>query len=383
MELNNSFVRIDLDALKHNVDQVKKHTGVPVMAVIKADAYGHGAVPIARALAPHCAFFAVASISEAMELRRAGIQTPILILGHTPTEAYPLAVQHSLRPALFSYPEAVQLSQEATRQGRTAPFHFAVDTGMSRIGLQATEQSAELCARIAQLPNLEAEGIFSHFAKADEEDQSETLKQRALFDSFTEMLRSRGVIPAIRHMENSAALINFTEHYDMVRLGISLYGIYPDPSVNKSHVQLSPVLSWHTQVSFVKTLEKGRRISYGGTYTMERDGVIATIPVGYADGYRRCLSNGFYVLIRGKKAPIRGRVCMDQLLVDVTDIPGVCPGDPVTLIGRDGSEALSADLMAQAAGTISYEIVTGLSRRVSRHYIENGREVLTASDPEK
>ncbi len=383
MEISNNFVRVDLDALRSNLNHAKKHTGASVMAVIKADAYGHGSVPVARALEQDCAFFGVAAVTEALELRRAGIQTPILILGHTPVDAYPQVVQLGIRPAIFSYEEARLLSQEAQKQGRTALLHLAVDTGMSRIGFQPTQDSADLCARIAQLPHLEAEGIFTHFATADEADQTETLAQKDRFDHFCQLLRQRGVTPPIRHTENSAALINFTEHYDMVRLGISLYGIYSDPSVQKAHVPLTPVLSWHSQVSFVKPLEQGRPISYGGTYTMERDGIVATVPVGYGDGYRRILSNRFHVLIRGQKAPIRGRVCMDQIVVDVTDIPGVRPGDPVTLIGRDGEAVITADQMAQAAGTISNEITCGLTRRIPRHYIESGQEAFTVDYLEK
>ncbi len=383
MELSNSFVRVDLDALRSNLNHAKKHTGAPVMAVVKADAYGHGAVPVARALEKDCGFFGVATADEALELRRAGIQIPILILGHTPIAAYPQAVGNEIRVAVSSYEEALPLSQEAQKQGRTARIHFAVDTGMSRIGFQVTEAAAELCKKIAGLPNLEAEGIFTHFATADKEDPSETLAQRQRFDRFCDLLRERGVVPAIRHAENSAALINFTDHYDMARMGISLYGMYPDPSVNKAHVPLIPALSWHSRVSFVKPLEKGRSIGYGATYTMQRDGIIATVPVGYADGYRRILSGQFYVLIRGQKAPIRGRICMDQFMVEVTDIPGVQAGDPVTLIGRDGEEVITTDEMALAAQTIAHEITCGLTRRVARHYLENGREIPAATAPEE
>jgi len=370
MEYANSYARIDLDILKENTRKLKEKTGAPLLLVVKADGYGHGAVPIAKHLEEDCAFFGVATVPEALALRTAGIQKPLLILGHTPVWTYPNIVGLGIRPAIFSYADAEALSHAAQKKGVTVPFHFAVDTGMSRIGFQATEADADICAKIARLPNLEPEGLFSHFACADCADQTRTLQQQAMFDRFCQLLEQRGVSIRLRHIENSAGLINLQKHYDMVRAGIVLYGMDPSDEVTAQALGVKPALSWHTHVSFVKTLEAGRQISYGGKYTLHRQSVIATIPVGYADGYRRGMD--FYVLIRGQKAPILGTICMDQFMVDVTDIPGVQPGDPVTLIGQDGAECITAMDMAKAANTICYEITCAISPRVPRHYHHEG-----------
>lgn len=371
----NAYLRIDLDAISANFRAIGEKAGVPVMAVVKADAYGHGAVPVARLLEKQCAFFGVSSVQEALELRLAGIAAPILILGHTPVEAFRDIVREGIRVAIFCYEDAAALSQEAQRQGVTAAFHFAVDTGMSRIGFQATEESADICAQIAALPNLTAEGLFSHFATADETDLSRTVAQAEQFDAFDRMLRERGVAVRLRHLDNSAGLINFSAHYDMVRAGIVIYGLYPSGEVPAERLPLVPALSWYSRVTHVKLLEPGRQISYGGTFVTEKPTTVATVAVGYADGYRRSLSNRFYVLIHGKKARILGRVCMDQIVVDVTDIPGVRPEDPVVLVGCDGDERITVEQIAEVAGTFNYEFICGLSRRDTRAYIQNGEIV--------
>ncbi len=375
MEFNNNYARIDLDILKDNLRAVREHVKTKVLMVVKADAYGHGAVPVAKCLEPECDFFGVAAMSEALELRSAGIQTPILMLGHTPVNAFPLAVKLGIRPAIFQYEDALALSREAQNQGVTSPFHFALDTGMSRIGFQATAEDADLCKKIADLPGLYAEGLFTHFATADDEDQTMTKQQVVLFDAFDAMLKERGLWIPLRHVENSAALTNFSAHYDMVRAGLVVYGMHPSQEVCKENVPVKPCLSWHSHVTLVKPLAPGRVISYGATCTVTRPSLVATVSAGYADGYRRHLSGKFHVLIRGCKAPILGRVCMDQFVVDVTDIPGVQAGDPVVLIGTQGENTVTADEMADAIGTISYEIVCGLSRRVPRQYIQKGQPV--------
>ncbi len=372
INFDNTYVKIDLDVIAANFDAVAKKAGVPVMAIVKADAYGHGAVQVARHLESRCAFFGVSSMLEALELRQNGIRTPILILGHTPASAFPVAIREGIRPAIFHYEDAVALSGEAVRQGVTAPFHFAVDTGMSRVGFQATREEAQVCARIAGLPNLRAEGLFSHFATADCADLSKARQQAALFDAFDGWLREQGVEIPLRHMDNSAGVMNFDFHYDLVRSGIVTYGLYPSGEVDPARLALTPALSWHSRVTHVKTLPAGREISYGGTYVTERDTVVATVPVGYADGYRRSLSGKFYVLIHGKKAPILGRVCMDQMMVDVTDIPGVALNDRVVLVGSDGDETITMEQIAQAAGSFNYEFVCGISRRVPRLYRQGG-----------
>ena len=373
MDFDNTWVKIDLSAIEANIDAVAAKANVPVMAVIKADAYGHGAVPIARLLEKKCAFFGVSSMLEAMELRSAGIRLPILILGATPDDAYPLAVREDIRPAIFTWESACALSRAAAAQGKTARLHFAADTGMSRIGLQVTEEAADLCARIAALPGLVCEGLFSHFATADETDLSRARAQAARFADFDAMLKARGLEIPIRHLNNSAGVMNFSEHYDMVRSGIVTYGLYPSSEVDPGDLPLRPALSWYSRVTHVKTLPAGREISYGGTFVTTRDTRVATVAVGYADGYRRSLSGRFYVLIRGRKAPILGRVCMDQLMVDVTDIPDAAAGDTVTLAGRDGKERITIEELAAAAGSFNYETVCGISRRVPRVYLKDGQ----------
>lgn len=373
MDFDNTWVKIDLSAIEANIDAIAAKANVPVMAVIKADAYGHGAVPIARLLEKKCAFFGVSSMLEAMELRSAGIRLPILILGATPDDAYPLAVREDIRPAIFTWESACALSRAATAQGKTARLHFAVDTGMSRIGLQVTEEAADLCARIAALPGLVCEGLFSHFATADETDLTRARAQAARFADFDAMLKARSLKIPIRHLNNSAGVMNFSEHYDMVRSGIVTYGLYPSSEVDPGDLPLRPALSWYSRVTHVKTLPAGREISYGGTFVTTRDTRVATVAVGYADGYRRSLSGRFYVLIRGRKAPILGRVCMDQLMVDVTDIPDAAAGDTVTLAGRDGKERITIEELAAAAGSFNYETVCGISRRVPRVYLKDGQ----------
>lgn len=373
----NNYITVDLDIIRENYRRICMAAGVPVMAVIKADAYGHGAVEVAKALGQEVPFFGVSSMSEALELRSAGIQQPILILGHMHVSAFHQAVRLGVRPAIFSYEDAVLLSQAAQSAGITAPFHFVVDTGMSRIGFQATEADADICRRIAALPNLECEGLYSHFATADEEDLSRALAQQQRFDAFDEMLRAREVNVRLRHLDNSAGILSFPRKYEMVRAGIILYGLEPSRYVPVAEHGLRPALSWHSRVSFLKTLEPGRQISYGGTFTTTRPTRVATVPVGYGDGYRRSLSGKFHVLVRGHRAPILGRVCMDQILVDVTDIPGVLADDPVTLLGTDGSLTVTAEEMGQAAGSFNYETVCAISRRVPRAYLRDGKTVHT------
>ena len=375
MHFDNTYVKIDLDIIRSNFEAVEAKTGVPVMAIVKADAYGHGAVQVARLLEGKCAFFGVSSMLEALELRQAGLKTPILILGQTPVSAFPLAIREGIRPTIFHYESAVELSRAAQEAGMEAPFHFAVDTGMSRIGFQANRENAEVCANIAGLPGLKPEGIFSHFATADCADLSRSREQAKRFDGFCAMLEELGVHVPIRHMNNSAGLMNFDSHYEMVRSGIVTYGLYPSREVAPELLPLEPALTWHSRVTHVKTLEPGREISYGGTFVTTRPTVVATIPVGYADGYRRSLSGKFYVLIHGKRAPILGRICMDQMMVDVTEIPNVRLNDKVVLVGRDGDEVITMEDIAAAADSFNYEFVCGISRRVPRLYRKDGHTV--------
>ena len=375
MNFDHTYVKIDLDAIARNFAAVQEKAVVPVMAVVKADAYGHGAIQIARLLQGKCAFFGVSSILEALELRRAGLCEPILILGRTPVSAFADAIRENIRPTIFCYEDALALSDAAEKLGTTARFHFAVDTGMGRIGFQPTEESADLCAKIARLSGLAAEGLFSHFATADCADLTRARQQARIFDDFDTMLKQRGVEIPIRHLDNSAGLMNFPCKYEMVRSGIVTYGMYPSDEVDPALLPLTPALEWVSHVTHVKTLPAGCPISYGGTYITTAPTTIATIPVGYGDGYRRSLSGKFYVLIRGQKAPILGRICMDQMMVDVTNIPDVKPDELVTLVGQNGGEAITVEEISAMADSFNYEFVCGIGRRVPRFYYQNGKQV--------
>ena len=375
LNFDSTRVKIDLDAISDNFNAIRAKAKVPVMAVIKADAYGHGAIQVAQLLQDRAAFFGVSSMLEATELRRAGLTNPILILGHTPVKAFDAAIREGIRPTIFRYEDAVALSNAAVAAGMEAPFHLAVDTGMSRIGFPVAQEAADICVQIAKLPGLVVEGVFSHFATADCADLSRSRQQAKLFDTFCHMLKERGVEIPIRHLNNSAGLMNFDNHYEMVRAGIVTYGMYPSEEVSPELLQLQPALQFFSKVTFVKTLPAGREISYGGTYVTNAETRVATVPVGYADGYRRNLSGKFYCLIHGKKAPILGRICMDQMMVDVTQIPETQPGDRVTLVGTDGEETITMEAIAAAADSFNYEFACGISRRVPRIYVSGGQKV--------
>ena len=376
MANHRTAVVIDLDRIKHNIESIKAKIGnANLLGVIKADAYGHGVIEIAKEIEQDCTFFGVAVIEEAVELRKAGFSTPILVLGRVEPYYSDLLVKYDIRPAIFSLEDAKCLSDEAVKQGKTALYHFAVDTGMSRIGFQVTEKDADICKEIALLPNIEAEGIFTHFATADEKDLTKTLQQKERFGKFVNMLSKRGINPEIKHANNSAGLMNFDEHYDLVRAGIVIYGMYPGEDVDKSKLDVLPAMKWVAEISHVKTLEAGREISYGGTYITEKETVVATVPVGYADGYPRSLSNIGKVMVNGKEAPIIGRVCMDQFMIDVTDIPDVKVGDEATLVG----DGLSMEEVSNAAHSFNYELPCRISRRVPRIYLKDGKEYKTVS----
>ena len=377
MNYDNTYVEIDLDAISANFDAIRAKAGVQVMAIVKADAYGHGAVQIARLLDSKCSFFGVSSIAEALELRQAGLTKPILILGYTPGEAFRLVRGQDIRPAIFRLDDGIALSKLAQKHGVILPFHFAVDTGMSRLGFQATEESADICAEIARLPGIVAEGLFSHFATADSADLTRAQEQARRFADFDRMLQERGVKIPLRHLDNSAGLMNFSNHYEMFRSGIVTYGMYPSDEVDPQLLNLKPALQWRSRVTHIKMLPPGREISYGGTFVTTRKTRVATVPVGYADGYRRSLSGKFYVLIRGRRAPILGRVCMDQMMVDITDVPDVKIDDPVVMVGNDGNDVITVEEIAAAADSFNYEFVCGISRRVPRRYRQNGQIIKT------
>ena len=381
MDTKRIRAEIDLDAIEYNADAVlaKIPRGVKFLAVIKANAYGHGAVPIAHFLKNKADYFAVATVDEAMELRRSGIETPLLVLGYFSPDYDEISVRNHIQPVIFTEESARALSRAAEKLGMTAECHLSVDTGMSRIGFQPTEAAAQTIAGIAALPHLKINGIFSHFATADAADKTEALAQRKRFNDFIRLLADKKINPPLKHLCNSAGIMEFGEYDDMVREGIILYGLYPSEEVNRQAFPLKPAMSLRSQVVNVQPLPAGRGISYGRTYITNRETVVATVPVGYADGYPRCLSNRGQVLIHGQFCPILGRVCMDQMMVDVSALTDVKIGDTVTLVGTDGNQRISVEDVADNAYSFNYEFVCGVSRRVPRVYLRHGEIVQQVS----
>lgn len=363
-----TFCCVDLDALRWNFRQVRKKvgSGVKILSVIKANAYGHGAVEVARALADEGSdAFGVATLEEGIELRRAGVRPPILVLAGVYPEQLSDLLQHQLTPVIGEL-EIMRRFESLTRErGASLDFHLKVDTGMGRIGVLPSEIDSRL-SEIGQLKALKLKGVMSLFSHAESPEGSYTQRQLKIFENVLESLRSEGSYLPLIHLANSAAVIALpAAHFTMVRPGLMLYGIYPSPEM-VSQVELRPVLSWKTRILQLKRAPKGSSISYGQTFVTQRESLIGTLPVGYADGYHRLLSNRGAVLIRGKRAPIVGRICMDLTMVDVTDIAGVQQEDEVFLLGKQGTESISADEMAAWADTISYEILTSISARVPR-----------------
>lgn len=371
-----AWAEIDLDAIRENHNNLRHAlpSGVKCAAVIKADAYGHGARRVARLLERDVDYFAVAMTDEAEELRLDGIRRPILVLAHTPVGDLSRLAGYNIDASVSSLGEAREISDYAAVHGKTVGVHIAVDTGMTRIGFPCTDEAVADICRVAELPGIQLHGIFSHFADADGTSPDYTRLQCDRFKIITEKLASAGLEIPIRHLCNSAgATRNDIEKFDMVREGIILYGIAPSEAVDLSCIgALRPAMSLRTHISNLRRVPKGTPISYGCTYVTERESVIATIQAGYADGVPRALSNRGELLIKGRRAPIVGRVCMDQLMADVTDIDTVRVGDTVTIFGRDGAELISAEEQASRAGTIAYELVCGISKRVPRVYTEGG-----------
>ena len=366
------YAEISLEAIGHNIREVKKRLpeGVKLLGVVKANAYGHGAVPVASYLENQVDYFATATIEEAVELRENGISAPILILGYVSPSQYGDLVEYDITQTIDSYAQALALEKEAARQNRKAKAHLAVDTGMTRIGFQVTEHDADEAAKIADLPHIELEGMFTHFSCADQEDKTYCSMQMEKYDKMTALLAVRGVSIPLRHICNSAGIMEFDDHrFEMVRSGIITYGIYPSEEVKKERLDLIPALSWKSHVIHVKEVGPGIGVSYGATYVTEKPMTrIATVSAGYADGYPRALSNQGCVLIHGKKAPIIGRICMDQMMVDVTDIPDVQVEDVVTLVGTDGDETITIEEIANPAARFDYEMLCDISSRVTRVY---------------
>lgn len=371
---------INLDAIIANLEQMKSNLDkdAKIVAVVKTDGYGHGAIPIAKELEkiPYVYGYATATVGESLALRREGIKKPILCLGYTFPESYEKLVSEEIRPTVFREDQAKLFSEIAEKIGKTVKVHVKVDTGMSRIGITPDEEGAAFVKMVAELPNVEVEGVFTHFSKADETDKTFAHKQLSVFETFVEKLERQGISIPYKHISNSAGIIELPQaHKDLVRAGIILYGLWPSDEVVRDKIQLIPALTLKSHVVFVKEIEDKTPVSYGGTFVADGKRKIATIPLGYGDGYPRSLSNKGYVLIHGQKAPITGRVCMDQFMVDVTDIPDVKCGDEVTLIGRDKDEMITIEQLGEMSGRFNYEFVCDLSKRIPRVFTK-GNEVV-------
>lgn len=370
---------ISLDAVEYNFQQMKKNIkeGTKIIAVIKADAYGHGAVPIAKMIQEYDYIwgFATATAQEALQLKRAGITKPVLVIGLVFEEYYEILAENEIRMAVCDLETARKFAEAGKKAGKTVYIHIAVDTGMTRIGYADNEESAREVLLVSKLEKLEIEGLFTHFARADEYDRTPAIVQLKRYLHFGELLEKVGVSIPVHHCSNSAGIIRVPEaNLNAVRAGITIYGIYPSEEVERDIVDLKPVMELKSHISYVKEVQPGTEVSYGGTYVTDRMTKMATVPVGYADGYPRALSGKGWVLVHGKKAPICGRVCMDQFMIDVTDIGDVKMGDEVTLLGKDGEETITADTLGDLSGRFSYELICDINKRVPRIYIKDGRE---------
>ena len=370
---------INLDAVLHNLKAMREHISADtkIMAVIKADAYGHGAVPIAWEMEelPYVYGYGVASVEEAMQLRNANIRKPILVLGYTFPYSYPTLINQEITPTVFRSDVLHQLDEMAGKMNVKAPIHIKVDTGMTRIGIRPDAEGVAFVKEALACENLIVEGIFTHFSKADEADKDFAKGQHERFLAFVDACEKENNFKFdFVHCSNSAGIIDMPQaNEDLVRAGIILYGMWPSDEVNKNAIELEPVLSLKSHIVYVKEVEAGVPVSYNGTYITDRTTRIATIPVGYADGYPRNLSNTGTVLIAGKRAPIIGRVCMDQFMVDVTHIPECKEGDEVTLIGRDGEECITMEELGDISGRFNYEFACEIGKRTPRVFFRHGK----------
>ena len=372
-----SRARIDLDAIEYNIEKMKENLpeDTKLIVVAKADCYGHGALQTTSLLSlkEYVWGFAVATLDEAIVLRRGGITKPILVLGCIFPEQWVDALENNIRITVYTEELTKVLSDLAVKIGRKAYVHVKLDTGMGRIGFTPGKEGADKIEEISKLPNIVMEGLYTHFSKADEGDKSYTMKQMEAYTWMKEELAGRGITFSYYHCCNSAGIIDLKgAGQNLSRAGISTYGMYPSEEVHKENVDLKPALELISHVAFVKWVDEGEMISYGGTYVTKRRTKIATIPVGYGDGYPRSLSNKGYMLIHGKKAPIIGRVCMDQCMVDVTEIEDVKFGDEVVLVGRDGDEYLSVETLSRLSDRFNYEFVCLMGKRIPREYIRRG-----------
>ena len=375
MQNTRVYAGINLSAVLHNLEEMHKNIDkdTKIVAVIKTDGYGHGALPIAKAIesVPYLWGYAVATADEAMALIDDGRKKPILILGISFAEQFDVIIRNDIRPCVCDFDTAKKLSEIAVAKNKICHIHIKIDTGMSRIGFQVNEDTANIIYKIAQLPNVEIEGLFTHFANADETDKTPTMAQIALFQQMNQMLEDRGIQIPIKHCSNSAGIVDIPEaNMNMVRAGIILYGLWPSDEVNKRIMDLQPAMSLKSHISYIKDLEAGRKVSYGGVYVTPEKQKIATVPVGYGDGYARSLSDKGYVLVRGQKAPICGRICMDQFMIDVSHIEGVRVGDAVTLLGQDGTKRITMEELGDLSERFNYEFACLITPRVPRVYYE-------------
>lgn len=372
------WAEVDLDAIWENMVHMKENIAekTKVLAVIKTDGYGHGGVPIAKMLEQLDFMFgyAAATYEEAHVLREAGVKKPILILGYTFPYCYEELIREEIRPAVYRRDTVEELAAAAAKVGQKAKVHIKVDTGMGRIGITPDEEGLEFVRFLIEHPELEVEGIFTHFAKSDETDKTSANHQLELFQDFIKKIQTElGITIPVKHCSNSAAILEMPQaNMDMVRAGITTYGLYPSEEVSKDIVPLRAAMSLYSHIVYCKTIHAGQSVSYGGLFTAQKDTRVATIPVGYGDGYPRSLSGKGYVLIRGKKAPILGRVCMDQFMVDISEIPEAMDGDKVTLLGMDGTERITAEELGELSGRFNYEFVCDLGKRIPRVYIQHG-----------
>lgn len=370
------YAEINLDNICENIKRTREiiQSDTKIMAIIKADGYGHGALPIAKALEPLVDAYGISIVEEGIELRDAGITKPILVLGYAPEQLYDSLLQYDIMPAVCDYAMAEKMSAKAVELGKTLKVHIKLDTGMSRIGFLPGEESVKRIVAVSKLPNLEIDGVFSHFSKADEVDKTFSKEQLSKFMKMTEAIEAAGVALPVKHISNSAGIIELPEaNLNMVRSGISTYGMYPSEDVNKERLPLKPAMSLYAYVTMVKELEAGVPVGYGGTYVTSGKTKVATIPAGYGDGYPRALSNQGRVIIHGQYAPIIGRVCMDQFMVDVTGIDNVRTGDRVVLVGREGDKAITLEEIGNMSASFNYEAACDVGKRIPRVYIYQGR----------
>jgi alanine racemase len=365
---------INLSNLDHNIKELKKlmKPETCFMAVVKANAYGHGAIEVAlQALDSGASWLGVATPEEGAELREAGVKAPILVLGGIYFSDVKTVVQYDLTQCIFTTGLLDSLNKEGARWGKCINIHLKLDTGMRRIGISCINELERFLAEVKQYSNLRLEGAFTHFAAADEPDKTFTSVQLERFKEMLNVIHKHNIRPKFVHAANSAAIIECpSTHFNLVRAGISMYGYYPSPAVNKTQASLLPVMQWETKILCIKQISQGDSISYGRTFYAPNPMKIATLPIGYADGYKRILSNKGHVLIDGIKAPVVGRICMDQMMVDVTHIPQAKPDDTAVLIGMQRNTAIDADYLANLSDTISYEILTSVSSRVRRVYVK-------------